>query len=73
MPTRIEIQADVANRLFAIARIRGVSVDVLLREILNQLDTTVEHANHWQLKGSIELLADDLENASRSRSEVRAC
>ena len=65
MPTQIEIQADVADRLFAIARMRGVSVDVLLREILSQLGTTVESSNHWQLKGSIDLLDEDLENGSR--------
>ena len=65
MPTQIEIQADVADRLFAIARMRGVSVDVLLREILSQLDKTVDSSNHWQLRGSIELLDEDLKDGSR--------
>ena len=65
MPTQIEIQADVADRLFAIARMRGVSVDVLLREILSRLDKTVDSLNRWQLRGSIELLDEDLETGSR--------
>ena len=65
MPTQIEIQADVADRLFAIARMRGVSVDVLLREILSRLDKTVDSSNRWQLRGSIELLDEDLETGSR--------
>ena len=64
MPTQIEIQPDVANKLFAIAKMRGVSIDTLLRQILKRLDKTDESSQVWRLGGSIELLDEDLESGS---------
>lgn len=65
MPTQIEIQPDIAAKLFALAEMRGVSIDTLLRDILNQLGKPDEPLKGWQLAGSIELLDDDLENGSQ--------
>lgn len=66
MPTQIEIQSDVAHKLFAEAEMRGVSVDTLLRQILKRLEKTDESSpDAWRLGGSIELLDDDLEDGSR--------
>lgn len=66
MPTQIEIQPDVAHKLFAEAKMRGVSIDTLLRQILKRLDKTNESLPEmWRLGGSIELLDDDLEGGSR--------
>ena len=65
MPTNIEIQSDVAHRLFAIAEMRGISIDMLLRQILKRLDKTDESLSDWRLGGSIELLDEDLESGSR--------
>jgi len=65
MPTQIEIQPDVANKLFAIAETRGVSVDMLLRDILKRFDKTDESSQDWRLGGSIELLDEDLESGCR--------
>ena len=65
MSTQIEIQPDVAHKLSAIAKMRGVSIDTLLRQILKRLDKTDESSPEmWRLGGSIELLDDDLESAS---------
>ncbi len=65
MSTQIEIQPDVAHKLSTIAKMRGVSVDTLLRQILKRLDKTNESLpKMWRLGGSIELLDDDLESSS---------
>lgn len=66
MPTQIEIQPDVADKLIAIARTRGISIDALLREILNQLDKTDHSSPRWRLEGSIELLDEDLASGGRA-------
>jgi hypothetical protein len=49
MPTQIEIQPDIANKLFAIAKMRGISIDTLLRQILKRFDKTDESSNDWRL------------------------
>jgi hypothetical protein len=65
MPTQIEIQPETANKLFSIAEKHGVSVDSLLIQILKPFDKPNESAPKWQLAGSMELLDEDLETASR--------
>jgi hypothetical protein len=52
MPPQIEIQPDVADKLLAIARTRGLSIDALLREILNQLDKDEKPANRRPSKAA---------------------
>lgn len=64
MPTNIEIQPDVANKLFSAAEMRGVSINTLLRQILKRLDKPDESSNDWRLSGSIELLDENLESGS---------
>lgn len=68
MPTQIEIQPEIADKLFTLAEMRGVSVNALLSEFLGQTDNNGESSNRWRLAGSIELLDEDLESASREIS-----
>ena len=65
MPTQIEIQPEIADKLFALAEMRGVSIDALLGEFLNEPDQNGESPRRWQLAGSIELLDENLESGSR--------
>jgi hypothetical protein len=71
MTTQIEIQPETADKLFSIAEKQGVSVDtLLLRQILKPFDKSDETAQNWQLAGSMELLDDDLETASRQINQM---
>ena len=38
MPTQLEVRPEIADKLAALARARGVSVDDLLQEVLDGLD-----------------------------------
>lgn len=70
MLTQIEIQPETADKLFSIAEKRGISVDKLLRQILKPFDKFAEPSPNWQLAGSMELLDDDLESASRQINQM---
>lgn len=65
MPTHIEIQPATAEKLFSIAKKRGVSIDTLLNQILKPFDKSAESSQKWQLAGSMELLDEDLKTARR--------
>ena len=38
MPTQLEVRPDIADKLAALAKARGVSVDDLLQEVLDGLE-----------------------------------
>ena len=42
MPTRIEIQPEIAERLITYAKAKGVSVDALLRDVLDGLGAATQ-------------------------------
>ncbi len=45
MPTMLEVEPEVASKIQARARKRGVSVDLYLRELIDQKGTESEGSN----------------------------
>ena len=65
MPTQLEIRPEIADKLAALARARGVSVDDLLEEVLNDLeppqDAIVEPSLE-EFERDMDSLAEGLEH-----------
>jgi len=54
--TMLEVEPEVASKIQARARERGVSVDVYLRELIDQTGTEPERSNGLSSKERIRLL-----------------
>ena len=64
MATEIKVRAEIADKLTALAEARGVSVDELLREVVNELEPTQDwtEASLEDFETDMDLLAEGLEN-----------
>ena len=58
MPTMLEVEPEVASKIQARARKRGVSVDVYLRELIDQKGTESEGSNGLSSQERVRLLRD---------------
>lgn len=67
MPTQLEIRPEIADKLAALAKARGVSVDDLLQEVLDGLelprDAMIEPSLE-EFERDMDALAEGLENLS---------
>lgn len=65
MATEIKVPAEIADKLTALAEARGVSVDELLREVVNELEPPQDWATEASLEDferDMDLLAEGLEH-----------
>lgn len=65
MPTQLEVRAEIADKLAALARARGVSVDDLLREVLDGMESPHPVAAELSLQEferDLDALAEGLEH-----------
>jgi hypothetical protein len=58
LPTMIEVEPEVASKIQAKARERGVSVDVYLRELLDQKGTESERGNGPSSQERVRLMRE---------------
>ena len=58
MPTMPEVEPEVASKIQARARERGVSVDVHLRELIDQKETESERSNGLSSQERVRLLRE---------------
>jgi hypothetical protein len=58
MPKMLEVDPQVASKIQARARERGVSVDVYLRELIDQKETESEGRNGLSSKEQVRLLRE---------------
>ena len=58
MPTMIEVEPEVASKIQARARERGVSVDVYLRELIDQKGTEPERNNGLSSQERVRMLRE---------------
>jgi hypothetical protein len=58
MPTMLEVKPEVASRIQARARERGVSVDVYLRELIDQKGTESERSNGLSSQERVRMLRE---------------
>ena len=58
MPTMLEVEPEVASKIQARARERGVSVDVYLREFIDQKGTESERSNRLSSQERVRLLPE---------------
>ena len=58
MPTMLEVEPEVASKIQARARERGVSVDVYLRELIDEKGTESERSNGLSSKGRVRMLRE---------------
>lgn len=58
MPTMLEIEPEVASKIQTRARERGVSVDVYLRELIDQKETESECRNDLRSQERVRLLRE---------------
>lgn len=58
MPTMLEVEPEVASKIQARARERGVSVDVYLRELIDQKRTESEKSNRLSSQERVRLLRE---------------
>ncbi len=58
MPTMLEVEPEVASKIQARARERGVSVDVYLRELIDQEETKSEGRNDLSSQERVRLLRE---------------
>ena len=58
MPTMLEVEPEVASKIQARARERGVSVDVYLRELIDQKGTESENGNGLSSQERVRLLRE---------------
>ena len=56
MPTMLEVEPEVASKIQARARERGVSVDVYLRELIDQKGTESKSGNGLSSEERVRLL-----------------
>lgn len=65
MPTQLEVRPDIADRLAALAKARGVSVDDLLQEVLYGLELSADAVTEPSLEEferDMDALAEGLEH-----------
>jgi hypothetical protein len=65
MPTQLEVRPEIADKLAALAKARGVSVDDLLQEVLNDLEPPREAMTEPSLEEferDMDALAEGLEH-----------
>ena len=65
MPTRLEVRSEIADKLAAIARARGVSVDDLLQVALNGLQLPQEaltEASLEEFERDMDALSEGIEH-----------
>ena len=58
MPTKLEVESEVATKIQARARERGVSVDVYLRDLIDQKTTEPDGRNRLTSQERVLLLRD---------------
>ena len=58
MSTMLEVEPEVASKIQARARERGVSVDVYLRELIDQKGTESERSNGLSSQERVRLLRE---------------
>ena len=58
MPTMLEVEPEVASKIQARARERGVSVDVYLRELIDQKGANSETSNTITSRERVRLLRE---------------
>ncbi len=58
MPTMLEVEPEVASKIQARARERGVSVDVYLRELIDQKGTESERSNGLSSQERVRMLRE---------------
>ena len=58
MPTMLEVEPEVASKIQARARERGVSVDVYLRELIDQKGTESESSNGLSSQERVRMLRE---------------
>jgi hypothetical protein len=65
MPTQLEVRPEIADKLAALAKVRGVSVDDLLQEVLDDLEPPREAMTELSLEEferDMDALAEGLEH-----------
>ena len=65
MPTQLEVRPDIADKLAALAKARGVSVDDLLQEALDGLEQqqdAVTEPSLEEFERDMDALAEGLEH-----------
>lgn len=65
MPTQLEIRPEIADKLAALAKARGVSVDDLLQEVLAGLELqqdAVTEPSLEEFERDMDMLAEGLEH-----------
>jgi predicted transcriptional regulator len=65
MPTQLEVRPEIADKLAALARARGVSVDDLLQEALERLEpaqAALTEASLEEFERDMDALAEGLEH-----------
>jgi len=68
MPTMLEVEPEVASKIQARARERGVSVDVYLRELIDQKGTESESSNGLSSQERVRMLREWASGHSRDKS-----
>ena len=58
MPTMLEVEPELASEIQARARERGVSVDVYLRELIDQKGTESESSNGLSSQERVRMLRE---------------
>ena len=58
MPTMLEVEPEVASKIQARARERGVSVDLYLRELIDEKGTERERSNGLSPQERVRLLRE---------------
>lgn len=65
MPTHLEVRPEIADKLAALAKARGVSVDDLLEEVLDGLELpqdAITEPSLEEFERDMDALADGLEH-----------
>lgn len=65
MPMQLEVRPEIADRLAALAKARGVSVDDLLEEVLNGLElrqNAITEPSLEEFERDMDALAEGLEH-----------
>jgi len=65
MTTMLEVEPEIASKIQARARERGVSVDVYLRELIDQKGTESERSNDLSPQERVRLLREWASGHSR--------
>jgi hypothetical protein len=65
MPTQLEVRPEIADKLAALAKARGVSVDDLLQEVLDDLERprdAIAEPSLEEFERDMDALAEGLEH-----------